>query len=358
MAQNAESTPQETTITPADLGGEPVQTPNDWDEGIEAALKMFSGEEEGATPTPSGAPTAATTPKTEGAAAKTAPKKEGAAAPEGGATPPPEETPEVTPEGAGATEQAPTEGEATEPPPEDEGAAAGKSDTSAQEIGKAIVEAIRGAQPAKEAPPEATLADEEDVQVTPEDFMSADEKEYLKQYDTEWGDVSRAERIRTRAAVEHATHELKQEVVRVLAPIVQRLNSLQVNQQLSVIRSAHPDYDTVIKDIPAWIETQPELYRGALADVLRRGDEQQIVQLLTTYKQATGTTSTAPVTPGSSGTPQQQPPPATPVVRRAATPDPAAVAATTGVPSERTAPVIRSADDFDGAVAEALRNIQ
>lgn len=190
--------------------------------------------------------------------------------------------------------------------------------------------------------------------------MSAEDKEYLKQYDKDWGEVSKAEGIRRRADLQVLQAQTFRELGKVLAPIVQTLQQSQVTSHFATIRSAHSDFDTVLPNVREWVAKQPTLYRPALERVLNQGNATEVVELVSAYKQAVGQTGAVPATPAPS-VPAATAAPATAPVVQAAQPSPkpavpaAAVAATAAVVSQRSNnQTAADPNDFDSALREAL----
>lgn len=190
--------------------------------------------------------------------------------------------------------------------------------------------------------------------------MSEEDKNYLKQYDKDWGEVSKAEGIRRRADLQVLQAQTFRELGKVLAPIVQTLQQSQVTSHFATIRSAHSDFDTVLPNVREWVAKQPTLYRPALERVLNQGNATEVVELVSAYKQAVGQTGAVPAVPASS-VPQATAAPATAPVVQAAQPSTkpavpaAAVAATAAVVSQRSNnQTAADPNDFDAALREAL----
>lgn len=132
-----------------------------------------------------------------------------------------------------------------------------------------------------------------------------------------------------------------------LAPVESVVVQSQEQLYWQTIQAAHPDFREAAAAIPAWIEKQPALYRPALLQAYNQGTAEQVVELLTTYKQAIGTTGAAPAQPASSAA--QVPPKAEPVSN-------AALAATLAPPAAQRSTMTTSRDpnDYESAFAEAI----
>ena len=252
------------------------------------------------------------------------------------------------------------------PPPQETPA---KGSASAQEataqppkggISPDVAAAITAAVAAAKAPetPPTPEPPKQDVPLTMDMFITEDEKKILAEYDKEWGDVAKAEQIRRRADIQFAQAQIFREVGKVLAPIVEAMKQSQVTTHFNTIRASHPDYEALLPSVQTWVGQQPAIYRPTLERVLQSGSTSEVIELLTAYKQAVGSTGAVPATPASS---VQQAPAGTPptVVRPAqqppAAPSAKAVAATAAVMSQRTgSPTAKDPQDFAAALAEAL----
>lgn len=88
------------------------------------------------------------------------------------------------------------------------------------------------------------------------------------------------------------TSRLEEVLSERLGPIQQKqaLDATQAHYQ--TIYEAHPDADSIVesKELSDWIETQPQFMQNAFTATLQGGSAQDVVDLFSTFKQATGAT--------------------------------------------------------------------
>ena len=208
--------------------------------------------------------------------------------------------------------------------------------------------------PAVEPEPEAPAPAAEQP-LTLDMFLSDDERKLLADYDDEWGDVSKAEQVRTRAAVSMATAQIYRDLNRVLAPIANVVRQSMVRDHIAAIERAHPGYEKDVPGLTAWIGAQPAIVKNAYAKVVSQGSAAEIIDVLTHYKAAVAG-SAAPAAPAATSTPSK---PVAPTVVAPTVVSPAvaaAAAATAPVSASRPSANSLPADatDFGAAWAEAL----
>ena len=216
-------------------------------------------------------------------------------------------------------------------------------DTNA--LAEALVQAQqKAAQPAAEPP-------KEDKEPSYEDYLDDSAKNAIKLLNEEWGEVATAVQPLITAHVQAALAKQEKQFLALvqqrLAPVESVVVQSQEQLYWQTIQAAHPDFREAAAAIPAWIEKQPALYRPALLQAYNQGTAEQVVDLLTTYKQAIGTTGAAPAQPASSAA--QVPPKAAPVSN-------AALAATLAPPAAQRSTMTTSRDpnDYESAFAEAI----
>ena len=263
-----------------------------------------------------------------------APVEEPAAAPQ-------EEVPAATEEPTEPVEPAPVE----EPAAVVEPAPAPQPVIDTNALAEALVQAQqKAAQPAAEPP-------KEDKEPSYEDFLDDSAKNAIKLLNEEWGEVATAVQPLITAHVQAALAKQEKQFLALvqqrLAPVESVVVQSQEQLYWQTIQAAHPDFREAAAAIPAWIEKQPALYRPALLQAYNQGTAEQVVELLTTYKQAIGTTGAAPAQPASSAA--QVPPKAAPVSN-------AALAATLAPPAAQRSTMTTSRDpnDYESAFAEAI----
>ena len=263
-----------------------------------------------------------------------APVEEPAAAPQ-------EEVPAAVEEPTEPVEPAPVE----EPAAVVEPAPAPQPVIDTNALAEALVQAQqKAAQPAAEP-------QKEDKEPSYEDYLDDNAKNAVKLLNEEWGEVATAVQPLITAHVQAALAKQEKQFLALvqqrLAPVESVVVQSQEQLYWQTIQAAHPDFREAAAAIPAWIERQPALYRPALMQAYNQGTAEQVVELLTTYKQAIGTTGAAPAQPASSAA--QVPPKAAPVSN-------AALAATLAPPAAQRSTMTTSRDpnDYESAFAEAI----
>ena len=252
-----------------------------------------------------------------------------------------EEVPVATEEPTEPVEPAPAE----EPAAAVEAAPAPQPVIDTNALAEALVQAQqKAAQPAAEQP-------KEDKEPSYEDYLDDSAKNAIKLLNEEWGEVATAVQPLITAHVQAALAKQEKQFLALvqqrLAPVESVVVQSQEQLYWQTIQAAHPDFREAAAAIPAWIEKQPALYRPALLQAYNQGTAEQVVELLTTYKQAIGTTGAAPAQPASSAA--QVPPKAAPVSN-------AALAATLAPPAAQRSTMTTSRDpnDYESAFAEAI----
>jgi hypothetical protein len=268
----------------------------------------------------------------------------------------PEAAAAVEPEAAAAVE--PEAAAAVEP----EAAAAVEPEAAAAVEPEAAAELPAGLDPKfleqaqREEAAAAAAAAPAEVPVVPyiaDDFLSAEAKASVEKFKADWPDDWRAVQSmyqsEVQAQVANAQNVLIKQLNSVLAPLFQSAEKAEVNTHMNTIRSAHSDFDAVLPEVRTWVAGQPAFLQSAYDAVLKTGSAKDVVDLVSLYKGASGTSSAAP-TPAST---------TAPTLRVVTTPkpgvDPAAVAATAAVPAALRAKPTAAADpnDFASAFDEA-----
>lgn len=80
-----------------------------------------------------------------------------------------------------------------------------------------------------------------------------------------------------------------------LAPYEKREAQTAVEAHYSAIYEAHPDADSVAQsqELTEWINSQPTFVRGSMSAVMQEGSTDQVIELISAFKSATGTTQAA-----------------------------------------------------------------
>lgn len=230
-------------------------------------------------------------------------------------------------------------------------------ETAEQKIARLEAEnaGLRETKPAKEAAaaPEAQPAAQQTAQepakpAEPEWYkLTEEEANQLREYETNWGDISAAETIRTKQAVYNAVQYVFTKIAEKYNPVLQRFEQMSdiISEQLtlSALRGEHNDYDDIHDKVVAWVDTLPIAFKRGAQAVLDTGTPEEVSELIATYKkdhpQAAAATTPA----------------AAPRTTELSEPAKKAAKALTVVGSKRTTPVAPAdANDFDSAWKEAL----
>jgi hypothetical protein len=216
---------------------------------------------------------------------------------------------------------------------------------------KFLAQAIAEAQ--AEAERRRTEEQQQDApQLKADDLLSDADKASIDKFKAEWPDeyaaIDRMTDARVQAAVGNALSAYTKQLNTVLAPLMNSVQSVEVNSHRNAILAVHPDLDQVAPEVVKWVDTQPAVYQPALRSALEKGSAAQVVEVLNLYKAAKGQTGAAPASPASSAAQEQQKP------RKV--PDPKVVSALAAVPAAQR-PRQQGADknDFDGAFEEAAQ---
>lgn len=221
---------------------------------------------------------------------------------------------------------------------------------------KFLAQAIAEEQESRRVAAEATAKQQEQQQqqdktFTAEDFLDDKQKAAVELLNSEWSEVAGPVQALIAANVQAALANQKREILtqvqQQMAPIQQATVKSQEAMHWGSIAAAHPDYQTVANALPAWIESQPFKVAQKYMHAYQGGSTAEVVELITAYKQAIGSTGAAPAHPASSAV--QATPRVAPVSK-------AALAATAAPPKAQRSTVTTSRDpgDFESAFAEAV----
>lgn len=171
--------------------------------------------------------------------------------------------------------------------------------------------------------------------------FSNEEQAFLKTYENDWGDVSRAEEIKRRVEYQGLTRYIFDQVAQALAPMEQVIQQLASQARVGGIKSAVSDYDALMPKVETWVETQPAYLQSAYKHVIQHGSAEDVADLVGRYKKETG----GPAPASTRKTVAELP-----------TPAKQAVEALAPVSSERSAPAAHEPDanDFDSAFERAV----
>lgn len=211
---------------------------------------------------------------------------------EDGATPPKaEEAPAGEPakpaEEAVKAEEVPAEpAPAAEEPPkaEDAPAPAPAPQADTEDVLQRLAKMMKEA-PASEPAPQPEVQEPA--------IYTAEEQEFLKSYEKDWPDVSKAERLARRAEYKELVTYVFGEVAKSLSPIVDTVQTLAQRTHASDLRSSVTDYEDVRDKVIDWVETQPAYLQIAYKHVIQNGTVEDVADLVSRYKRETGV-ATAP----------------------------------------------------------------
>ena len=169
-------------------------------------------------------------------------------------------------------------------------------------------------------------------------LYTKDEEEFLKTYEQDWPDVSKAEALRRRAEYRQLVGYVFQEVAKEFKPIMEAVEVLSTRTHLSDLQSTVTDYEDVRDKVVSWVDTQPAYLQAAYKHVINSGTVEEVADLIDRYKRETGAV--------------QKPVPAPRKEAELPTATKQAAAALAPVSSKRSA-VVQAADpnDFEAAFA-------
>lgn len=201
--------------------------------------------------------------------------------------------------------------------------------------------------------PAAPSSDATELPAEPEWYKpSDDETALLKQYETEWPDIFKAQEIRTKKAAYDAVQYMFHQIAKVYNPQLQRFAQLAdtISEQLqySAVRGEHEDYDQIYDSVVAWVDTLPAAFKAGAKLTMENGSPQEVTELISEYKKQH---PNQPATPAVLATPAT---PATPGKTISAAAKQAAGKLSV-VGSKRTTPTAApDKNDFEGSWAEAI----
>ena len=215
----------------------------------------------------------------------------------------------------------------------------------------ALAEAMADAQERRQrAAAPAPVADAPRA-ATMDDFLDDKGRASVALLATEWaevaGPVNTIIAAELKAQAENLRREFRQEMNQRVAPMESVAAQSQEAMYWQTVQAAHPDFQEAAAALPAWIQKQPAILRPTLERVYNGGTAVEVVELLSAYKQAIGSTGAAPVTPASS---------AAQVTPRVAAVDKAVLAATLAPPAAQrsTKQTSRDPNDVEGSFMEAF----
>lgn len=91
------------------------------------------------------------------------------------------------------------------------------------------------------------------------------------------------------AQVAKVREELLKELKSSVEPVAAAQAQSVEQSHWTAIRTAHPDFQTVSAALPDWIAKQPRLLQPAYKHAYEQGDTATVIELMTAYKESTGT---------------------------------------------------------------------
>lgn len=181
-----------------------------------------------------------------------------------------------------------------------------------------------------------------------------DEAALIKQFETEWPDIAKAQEIRTKKAAYDAVQYVFHQLAKVYNPQLQRFAELAdvISEQLtlSALRNEHEDYDEIYDEVAAWVAKLPTALRRGAQQTMKDGTPEEVTELIGEYKRLHPKQAAAPALPTL---------PVAPVAQRKTELSAAAKKAAgrlSVVDAKRTTPTAApDPNDFDGAWGEALK---
>lgn len=206
---------------------------------------------------------------------------------------------------------------------------------------------------AAQAPPAQAAVPPPPVQQAEPELYNADEKAALARFDEDWPDVAKASQLRMRGELTAAVRHVFQEIKRVYDPLItqalQSTASLEDHTVVGEIRKGHTDYNEALHaEVSAWVGTLKGMQRRVYEAVVEAGEPDEVIDLISEFKKATG--RAVPAIPAKSAV-------ATPAgkvtnISEAAKKAAKAMGVVEGKRTATTAAV--DPNDFDAAWAEAI----
>lgn len=200
-----------------------------------------------------------------------------------------EDTPEEAAEEVAEEETAEDE---TEEVAKDEPVAEPEDNTSEvlERLSKLVADADK--QRTEETDKSVTSSNKEEAEEE-ESFYTPEDEAYLKEYEKDWEDVSKGEALKRRAEYNELVKHIFSEVQKYYAPVEQTLRTLAERAQYADLEQSIPDYDDNLRDnVVSWVDSQPDYLQAAYKEVIQSGTAEQVKDLVSRYKQATGGAST------------------------------------------------------------------
>ena len=87
------------------------------------------------------------------------------------------------------------------------------------------------------------------------------------------------------ALVNKTKAEVEARIRNEYAHIVRTVENDARERHFAAIRRAHPDFDTVVKELPSWVDEQPAYLRSSYQSVLTSGTADDVIDLINRFKE-------------------------------------------------------------------------
>lgn len=134
-------------------------------------------------------------------------------------------------------------------------------------------------------------------------LYTEEEQALLKKHlETDWPEVARGEALVRRGEYQQLLTHIFSEVKRVYDPLIQRTlasaDHVESSEMVTEIRRGHADYsDTLHDQVVTWAGTLTGMKKLVAEKVIEEGSPQDVVDLITEFKTATGKTTATAATP-------------------------------------------------------------
>lgn len=180
------------------------------------------------------------------------------------------------------------------------------------------------------------------------DIYTAEDRQLMSDFEKDYPDIARASALVRRGEYRDILRYMFSEVTKRYDPILPVVQSMAERTHLRDLETATPDYNDVRDRVIEWADAQPAYLRPAYIHVINNGTVDEVKDLINRYKSETGATIAKPAAAAPAAKPDTELPSRTKK----------AVAALAPVSSKRTTANPQTApDDFDGAFAEAAKQL-
>jgi hypothetical protein len=142
----------------------------------------------------------------------------------------------------------------------------------------------------------------------PEDSLTQEEKDALKEYEQDFDVVSKMEGKKRDRELQKLRKEYDDKIKAIeervnanltnqLTPILKHTAETEQEAHFDAIREAHEDYETYVSDgsIVSWIESKPKYLQPALKETYSHGKAEDAIDLISDFKKETNIQPPAPV---------------------------------------------------------------